>query len=61
MHRFSFITVTSELLVTLYKPDTSLRRTIGGAPDGVRLRERVDSRSEDYNKTITYSIAHFNP
>ena len=24
---------------TLYKPDTSLRRTVGTGPDGVRLRE----------------------
>ena len=29
-HRFS---------VTLYNPDTSLRRTVGAGPDGVRLRE----------------------
>ena len=42
MHRFSFI--ISELLVspylTLYKPETSLRRTVGVGPEGVRLRER---------------------
>ena len=27
------------LTSTLYKPDTSLRRTVGVGPDGVRLRE----------------------
>ena len=44
MHRFSFI--ISELLVspylTLYKPETSLRRTVGVGPEGVRLREREE-------------------
>ena len=41
MNRISFI--ISELLVgltsALYKPDTSLRRTVGVGPDGVCLRE----------------------
>ena len=27
---------------TLYKPDTSLRRTVEARPDGVRLRERAN-------------------
>ena len=27
------------VISTLYKPDTSLRQTVGAGPDGVRLRE----------------------
>ena len=30
--------------LTLYKPNTSMGRTVGAVPEGVRLRERVDCR-----------------
>ena len=36
--RFSVI-YDFTVIQTLYKPDTSLRRTVGAGPDGVRLRE----------------------